>query len=248
MGLFALLVVVSVLFRLSGRAGFARFLLSIGVLMLLAASLPKTAEWLAGRLESQYPPVSIADLPQVEVAVMLGGVLALPRAPRLRAELVGSSDRILHALRIVQQGKAKHLFVSGGNVFNGYFPDSESAYTRVLLKEWGLSDRQIDTGEISRTTWGNARETGDYLSRKGWINEPVILVTSAMHMPRAVESFRAANIRVIPASTDIQVIEDSAPSVFSWLPNAAALQLTTAAWHEMVGIWYYRWRGWAIPQ
>jgi uncharacterized SAM-binding protein YcdF (DUF218 family) len=159
---------------------------------------------------------------------------------------VDSSDRLLHTYRILRQGKANQAYVVGGNVFDGYFNASEAEFSRLLLREWGLPGNRVVIGERSRTTWENAIETRDWLSEQGLINKPVILVTSALHMPRAVETFRAAGVRVVPASTDIQVTADTAPSLFKWIPSVSALGLTTRAWHELVGLHYYRWRGWAL--
>ncbi len=245
MGLISLLVVFGLLFRLLGWARRAGFLMLLALVVLFLASSPKVAGFLASSLENQYPPVAIDRLPQTGIVVMLGGVLVAPQGPRLETELVGSSDRLLHTSRIFKQGKAARVYLSGGNVFDGYLPQSESVYAKQLLVEWGVPENNIDTGKNSRTTHQNALETRDYLAKKGWITKPVILVTSGLHMPRAVETFRFANIRIIPASTDILVTGRAAPAVFDWLPSAAAFSLTTLAVHEIVGIWYYRLRGWA---
>lgn len=247
MGAFCLLLILALVLRLGGSRLLPRLLVFLGTVFLVAASVPRVAQYAAGYLERQYPPVSVAALPRAEVAIMLGGVLALPRPPRLRAELVGSSDRLLHAYRIARQGKANRLYLVGGNVFEGYFRGRESEFSRLMLREWGMPDSRMEIGNISRTTHQNALEARDYLVEKGYINEPVILVTSALHMPRAVETFETAGIRVIPAATDILVTEDTEPTVFNWIPSAAALELTTRALHELVGLQYYRWRGWARP-
>ncbi len=232
--------------RLGGSRVVSRVLIWFGIIIILVASLPKTAALLAGHLERQYPPVPIGALPKSDAVVMLGGVLALPRDPRPRAELVDSSDRLLHASRIVRQGRANRLYLVGGNVFDGYVGGGESEFSRILLREWGLRDNQMAVGTLSRTTHQNGIEARNWLSEQGLINEPVILVTSALHMPRAVETFRAAGVRVIPATTDIQVTAPTEPEIFAYIPSAGALALTTRAWHEIIGLVYYRWRGWAV--
>lgn len=247
MGVITLLILLSLLMRLMGKVRSARISLGFSVLVLVVASSPQTARYIASYLEDQYPPVPITTLQPSEVAVVLGGLLAPPIQPRIQIELVGSSDRLLHTVRIFSAGKVKRVYLSGGNVFDGYVADSESTYARVLLEEWGLPGNRIETGGESKTTYQNAIEARDYLSRNGWINRPVVLVTSALHMPRAVETFQTAGVKVIPVTTDIQVTQRTAPAVFGWLPSAAALSLTTAAWHEVVGAWYYRFRGWAEP-
>lgn len=246
-GVILALVLLGVILRLTGRTRIPRALFGMALGILLIASTPKVAGLLAGHLEQQYPPVSVADLGQADIAVMLGGALAPPKTPRLQIEMVDSSDRMLHILRLFRAAKAKRFYLSGGNVFDGYLPYSESEYARALLVDWGIPAARIEIGADSKTTYENAIETRRYLTEKGLINKPVILVTSALHMPRAVETFRAASIRVIPAATDIQVTDATAPLLFDYLPSVGALGLTSRAWHEIVGIWYYRLRGWATP-
>ena len=63
---------------------------------------------------------------------------------------------------------------------------------------------------------------------------------------RSVATFQAAGIRLVPAATDVGVVAGASPAVFDWVPSAAALQLTTAALHEIAGLAYNRLRGWAL--
>ena len=244
MGVITVLILAAIIVRMLGKVRTARTLIVLSVLVLIVCSSPFVAQRLAAYLEDQYPPVTIAELPASNVAVVLGGLLLPPLPPRNQIELVGSSDRLLHAARIYKQGKIKHIYLSGGNVFDGFAPKDESAYGQSLLEEWGVPLNRIGTGGESRTTYQNAIETRNYLSKNGWINKPVLLITSALHMPRAVETFRAAGVKVIPAATDIQVTTSTTPAIFGFLPSAGALQLTTRAWHELAGVWYYRYRGW----
>jgi uncharacterized SAM-binding protein YcdF (DUF218 family) len=48
---------------------------------------------------------------------------------------------------------------------------------------------------------------------------------------------------VVPAPTDYQqlVAKQVLPD---WLPDVGNLYQTTAALHEIVGYWAYRWKGW----
>lgn len=244
MGMITALILAAIIVRVLGKVRTARTLIVLSVLVLIVCSSPQVAQRVAVYLEDQYPPVTIAELPASDVAVVLGGLLSPPLPPRNQVELVGSSDRLLHAARIYKQGKVKHIYLSGGNVFDGFVAKDESAYAKSLLEEFGVPGNRIDVGGQSRTTYQNAIETRNYLSKNGWINKPVLLITSALHMPRAVDTFKAAGIKVIPAATDIQVTSSAAPAIFGLLPSAGALQLTTKAWHELAGIWYYRFRGW----
>jgi uncharacterized SAM-binding protein YcdF (DUF218 family) len=68
-------------------------------------------------------------------------------------------------------------------------------------------------------------------------NAPFFLVTSASHLPRAMAAARRRGLHPIPAPADFLPAPPSGP--WQWLPDAAAVEATTAALHEYAGrIWY----------
>ena len=98
------------------RAGI--MLIAAGFAILCVAASPVTANWLYSRLEQQFPAKPIAELPNVDVIVLLGGVLRLPLPPRTDFELTGTSSRIRYAAQLYRAGRAPNILVSGGNVFD----------------------------------------------------------------------------------------------------------------------------------
>ena len=245
LGLTIFLILIGLLCRMADLRKLGNGLIIMAVAVLSIASSPWFATWALHSLENQYPPVSIARTPEAGLIVMLGGALALPLSPRLSAELTNSSDRILHTARLYRAGKAPMIFLSGGNVFPEYHDKGESYYVAELLVEWGVDESAIEMETDSRSTHQNALNTRQYLERRGLISKKIILVTSSTHMPRAVATFRAAGINVIPSTTDISVTSQSRPTVFSWLPSIGALAGSTQAWHEYLGLWIYQMREWA---
>jgi len=81
----------------------------------------------------------------------------------------------------------------------------------------------------------------------------ILLVTSAIHMPRAVGLFEHQGFEVVPAPTDFQVTE-ARPDLpfrvlwpnylFGLFPTSENLNDTTQALKEYIGIAVYRLRGW----
>ena len=85
----------------------------------------------------------------------------------------------------------------------------------------------------SRTTTENARASAPIPSSLG--ARRVFLVTSTMHMPRALVTFKLQGVEVIPAATDVEVV----PKPFylmRWLPAASALDGSSQAIHELLGL------------
>ena len=88
----------------------------------------------------------------------------------------------------------------------------------------------------SRNTTQNAVFTAALLAERG-INR-ILLVTSALHMPRAVARFEEAGMIVIPAPTDHEVL--LRPGWQRWLPDTGALDGSASAMKEWVGFWVGR--------
>ena len=74
----------------------------------------------------------------------------------------------------------------------------------------------------------------DRLLRGNGIDKP-LLVTSALHMPRAVREFARAGMSVTPAPTDFEVA-DAPQDVLQWLPSADALESSGRAFKELLGL------------
>jgi uncharacterized SAM-binding protein YcdF (DUF218 family) len=68
----------------------------------------------------------------------------------------------------------------------------------------------------------------------------ILLVTSALHMPRAAALFRGQGFEVVPAPTDWMVVHDNPRSAAGralWLlPTAEGLAVTTRALREWLGL------------
>ncbi|MGK0173127.1 MAG: uncharacterized SAM-binding protein YcdF (DUF218 family) [Gammaproteobacteria bacterium] len=213
----------------------------ISVTVLWICSAPSFADWAMGTLERQYPPRAIADTPSADVAIVLGGAVNQPMAPRVAIELIQSSDRVLHAARLYRAGKVARILVSGGNI--PWLPsiETEAQLIRRLLIEWGVPDEAIATAGASRNTYENALEIVQM--RKNSSFDSALLVTSAAHMPRAMAVFRRAGIPVTASTTDVEVVDGAPFTILRWLPDAGALAMTTAAMKEWIGFWAYRARG-----
>ena len=237
-------LVVSILamgiLRLSPR--WARFLLLVAVGVLWVASMPIVADYLNWPLERQYPPVAVEDTPTADAIVVLGGGVSGPAPPRLTLDLSDAADRVLHAARLYRAGKAPVVVVSGGVIPWLGLDIPEASSMQKLLQEWGVPGGSIHAEGASRNTHENAVFTRQLLVEQGL--QRVLLVTSAMHMRRALATFTSAGIDAVPAATDYTVTYRDHRTVIDFLPDAKALSRTTDAIKEYIGYAYYRWRGW----
>jgi uncharacterized SAM-binding protein YcdF (DUF218 family) len=206
---------------------------------------------LVSSLERQYLPPT--QLPDKSVVVVLGGGTRAGVAPRPINEVNEAGDRVLYAAWLYKQGKAAHLLLSGGNApWSGLaqtLPEAEVMAS--ILDIMGVPRTALWLESNSRNTEENAVESRKILDQEGV--HSIILVTSALHMPRAVRLFEQQGLTVIPAPTDFMVTDDdwayyTQPSIdvqlMNLMPSADDLQLTSRAIKEQLGALFYRLRGW----
>ena len=198
-------------------------------------SLPVTSHYLRGWLEAPYPAVAPAQLPQAQAIAVLGGGIRPPEHGQTLPDLNSAADRVWHAARLFHAGKAPLLVLSGGSN-PAVSATSEAQAMRGLLTDLGVPDTALLLEAHSRNTRQNAQFTADLLRQRGVSR--ILLVTSALHMPRAVPLFEAQGLTVIPAATDHEARHHFTAT--DWLPDASALDGSARAMKELVGRWVGR--------
>ena len=153
---------------------------------------------------------------------------------------------MLYGALLYQQQKAPLVILSGGRIDWSGNASSESVQMAAIMGQLGVPSRAIIEEPNSRNTYENAVNVRKIMEERGI--RQVLLVTSAMHMPRSLFTFKRQGIDPIPAPTDflisdyeLQQLRDNSQSrLLSLLPDASNLQLFTLALKEYIGwIVYY---------
>jgi uncharacterized SAM-binding protein YcdF (DUF218 family) len=208
----------------------------------LAYSLMRSLEW-------QYLPDKI--LPTADAIVVLGGGTEAADYPRQTVEVNGAGDRVIFAAQLYKQGKSPHILLSGGNIaFLSSTSHKEAEDMRDLLLLMDIPQDAIWIETQSRNTYENAVFSKHILQEKNI--QRILLVTSALHMPRSVSLFEKQGVDVIPAPADFTVTQQGwqhllepnlETQIINLFPNTSNLSLTTKAMKEYLGIFYYKVRG-----
>ena len=247
LGLACLLMVVA-LVTLWKRPRWATVAIALALIVLLIGSNGWVTNSLVRSLESQNIPRG--ELPNAEAIVVLGGATKPALPPRPSVDLNEEGDRILYAAQLYHQRKAPLVILSGGRIdWRGRGP-SESADMATILSQLGVPASAIIQEPDSLNTRENAVNVKKILEERN-IHQ-VLLVTSAIHMPRSLLIFKRLLISAIPAPTDfliadndLQELQSSPQSkLINLLPDADRLQQCTRALKEYVGLGVYRLRGW----
>jgi uncharacterized SAM-binding protein YcdF (DUF218 family) len=221
------------------RLGGLFIFVSISWLWLCAT--PIFSDALRSSLEQIYPPKPIATLPQADAILVLGGCVEPASPPRLTINLLPSADRVWYAAQLYKVGKAAKIVVAGGQAPWLGMEISEAQAMSEFLIDLGIPDSAILQETESLNTYQNAMFSKPLLEQNGI--QSVLLVTSALHTPRALAIFKTAGISAVPAPTDFEII-NSPNTLLRWLPDAAALEGSTRAIKEYLGFQVYKMRGW----
>ncbi|MBN7795547.1 ElyC/SanA/YdcF family protein [Parahaliea mediterranea] len=210
---------------------------AVALCWLYFCATPITADYLMGRLEADYPPLEARALPAAPALVVLGGSTRGDTSAEQGADLNAQADRLVFAAQLYHLGKAPLVLLSGGSAGHAR---TEARELADILQVMGVPERAMLLEGHSRNTYENGYYVAQLLAQRGV--RRVLLVTSAFHMPRASAVFAAQGVEVIPAATDYQrLTHDSLLPPL--LPSLSALQRTTYAIHEIVGLAVYRARG-----
>jgi len=230
------LTVVSVLLLLIFRWRWVPLtLLLIGLLWVLAWSLPATTIYSGRILEQRYPQLEASAYPKVEVIVVLGGHIQGNRINWFEAydkQSVISRESLAAALYFAN--RAPLILLSGG-ALDGNVSDTASM-ARSLIR-LGIPAQAILQETLSQNTWENAELTDQTL--RSLEKKSILLVTSALHMPRAVTAFQNTNIAVTPAPLPPQIAWRPRHSHSIWSPNLHTLMASSSIIKEYAGLIVY---------
>ena len=222
-------------------------LLWLGGNRIVAMTLARSLEW-----RYAPPPSAANNIPHADAIVVLGGATRTPGYPRPTAEVNEAGDRLLYAAWLYDQGAAPIIVLSGGAApWIGPPSISEAEIMAGLLQRMGVPETAILLEKGSWNTYENAEASLNLL--KAHDIESILLVTSAIHMPRAYATFSNPEIDVTPAPTDFWVSQAEwdyytqprlSIQLMNLLPSSQDLALTTQATKEYIGIVVYAVRGW----
>lgn len=193
-------------------------------------SIPFASETLRGVLEHRYAIRDASALPPADAIVVLGGgsnYAWLDRPDVDPAKL--RSSRLAAGARAWHAGKASKVILSGGGVGN----TTEARRMADAIQRLGVPQDALLLEERSHDTRDNARFSTALLEA-GHGGRHVLLVTSALHMPRAMLLFTQAGAEVTPVP-----VPEGRPAVGlreRWLPSRRALWRSGRAFKEFAAL------------
>lgn len=236
-----LLLALALLAGAMGRIRAMRRLVAMVFAALLALTVFPLGTPILGALEGQYP--ANPPLPaHVDGIIVLGGAEDTGSFARWGIPgLNEGGERMTAGVELARRYPEAKLIFTGGAASLVYSDASQvpSRMTRALWLSLGVPEAQILLEDRSRNTSENAIFTREMIAPQE--GQVWILVTSAFHMPRSVETFRRNGwTGLIPWPVDFR----SGPQAFraEWRLDDH-LQDVDVALKEYLGLLAYRMAG-----
>lgn len=226
----ALLLAGVVLLWFTTRQRTGKVLVTTALGVLLISSSAVCAGWIRG-LRTEFKPLqSLADAPGTRWIVVLGsGYSDAPRVPpTFRLDSTGL-ERLVEAIRLYRTGPGAKLVLSGGT-FWGHLSQAEAL--AQAAEALGVPRTDMVLEAASDDTQDEAVLVHPIVR-----DEPLVLVTSMLHMRRSMRLFQKQGMKPVPAPAGYW------PNQSSLLPSSGQLTTTDAAEHEYVGMLWSLLRG-----
>ena len=198
-------------------------------LMVSTAYLP---QYLAGRLERKYSPLDVSMLKVVKSPIyihVLGSGYSLDSALPATARLgLTAQGRLAEGIRLYRQINNCILVTSAGSLRN---METQAAVARNAAILLGVDSSRIAKLGTPNTTLEEAAAIAKLAGK----NATVIVVTDAMHMPRAMKFFKAAGLTPIAAPTNYRIHKEVMGIGIKWWPSIGNISLMDIVLHEYLG-------------
>ena len=217
-------------------------LMGFGILYLF--SLEPVARRLERALE-RMPARTFQPGTVYDAVIVLGGALDAEATQATgRPEFGPGVERILAGFDLLRSGAAANALISGGLSYPvpGVVPEAD--VLKKQLQDFGIGGERVFVEDLSRDTHENALYSASIIRAHGW--KRLLLVTSAFHMARASDCFRAVGLAVDTYPVHFHLSESHA--WYLWLlPRSGHLAESTDMLHELAGREVYRLLGYTAP-
>ena len=214
-----------------------RVLFTVVLLALVFFTNPFLIRKCIGLYEAKEVPMN--TLPKYNAGILLGGMVSYSKYDD-KGYFNPASDRFIETALLFKTGHINKIIVAAGN---GYITKNnfrEALFIKERFIQIGIPAEDIYTDTSSRNTLENARFSKKIID-SFHIQGPYLLISSAMHLPRAQRVFKKAGL-----DTDLYPCDFVAKRISNnffedyILPSSYALPQWDALIKEWVGTLTYK--------
>lgn len=239
-GLMIITLLISLLPVSPRRLRWIRLLLASSVALMFLVATPIPGRTLIAVLEGWYPPFQPTSTLKHDAIVVLAGGVYSQGSLRPQNDLTDySRQRTTCGADLFLQGFAPTLLLVGGDADIFRQGPTESHEMRRLALRLGVAEHAILIEARSRNTYENAVKAKQLLGKGS-----ILLVTSALHLPRSVALFEKQGFSVTPVPCGYEAKDRAGKGfdhldILDFFPSAYALSISTHAVDEFAGLFVY---------
>lgn len=227
------LIIITLFFLLLHKTRAAIACLSVAIFILLFCGYGFVIKKEIGKREQMFPALTEERLAvlqdrQIDYIVVLGSAHVSDSRLPVTGQIGGASlSRLAEGVRLLNFFSGAKLVISGGIAYD---PVPNADLVKRVAESLGVRSERIITENRPRDTVQEAKYLAPLLGGKTFI-----LVTSALHMPRAIDIFRSSGMQPIAAPTDFIIKQHVIEPPEGNLPNIANFELSRRFIYEWIG-------------
>ena len=225
-----ILTVVGLVLTRSTRLRTAGKILCVsGVALLWLLSTPVVSGQLM-KMGSQFPALDLEQpVPAQAVVILAGGVRRYSPEYNDDSPNEITLQRLAYGARVARIS-ALPVLLTGGR-------EEARVMRDFLVTDFGITPQWVESAALN--TRDNAVYSSELLKRDGV--GTIVLVTSALHMSRAVKEFRAQGMKVVAAP--VSHYSPTEGLISRWVPSTSGLRDSRNALYEVLGNVFYQLTG-----
>lgn len=230
--LLVLLLLMAFIFNRYQKRKLATLLLSISIVLFLICSTAWLPNYLADKLEKKYSPFLLpdnySDTDRVLIHVLGSGYTLDKRLPANAQIGQCALGRLAEGIRVHRLIKNSVIICSG---YSSLGLETQAEVTKRAAIVLGVDANQLETLNTPATTQEEARA----LSKAYGSKSKIVVVTDALHMPRAIKFFTTEGFIPLAAPTNYKVNEGPVQNEMKWWPSFDNINLMNTVIHEFLG-------------
>lgn len=200
--------------------------------LFLLSSTTYLPQFLATRMENKYLPFNPVSIKgkqdKIYIHVLGSGYSLDKRLPATTQLATAAKGRLMEAMRLYNQLNNPILVCSGSALFE---PETQAVIVKKAAILLGADSSRILTLDTPTTT----QEEAEALAHAIGTNSSIIIVTDALHMPRACKFFAEEGFKPFASPTNYNVPRSENNLGLKWWPALGNMQLMDMVLHEYLG-------------
>ena len=210
------------------------------LVLLYIFSCPAIVDYFIRKWE--IPFSQIENTKPAEFGILLtGGLVKEDHSTGSKVHVGPQADRTWQAAELYRIGKIKKILISGGDGFKNDRGEqfSENNKTKDFLIRVGVNHKDIFQEKNAVNTFENARNCKAFFEKMEINANNNILITSGLHMKRALACFKKQNIKCSPFCTTPETGSEKL-TFLDFIPKAECFFESDQLFNEYIGMFVYK--------